>query len=87
MLRLQICQFVCTGDASAGPSRLSPEPAMSQVAAGISSQGQLASASGSTMQPTEPQHFEASSNGALPQGFFEVPAASCWLQLCMFMMT
>lgn len=45
---------------------------MSQVAAQHSSQGHAGSAAGSAVHAAEPRDVEASSNGALPQGFFEV---------------
>lgn len=60
------------GGAEAAASRLSPEPAMSQVAAQHSSQGPAASMAGSAVHAAEPRDVEGSSSGALPQGFFEV---------------
>ena len=71
-----IC-LVCLGSGAAAPSRLSPEPAMSQVAAQHStaqhsSQGHAGSVAGSAVHAAEARDAEASSNGALPQGFFEV---------------
>lgn len=60
------------GGAEAAASRLSPEPAMSQVAAQHSSQGPAPSMAGSAVHAAEPRDVEGSSSGALPQGFFEV---------------
>lgn len=64
------------GSAAAAPSRLSPEPAMSQATAQHSSQGHLPSMAGSAVHAAEPRDLEASSNGALPQGFFEAAGST-----------
>lgn len=72
-----ILVLLVAGSAAAAPSRLSPEPAMSQATAQHSSQGHLPSMAGSAVHAAEPRDLEASSNGTLPQGFFEASLAPC----------